>query len=278
MWVLALLLALVVAGVFAWLGQWQLSHSIEEDTTEQIDTETPRPLAELNAPGEPVTDASAGRVVTIDGEFAPSDFTTVESRVNDGDEGAWVIGHLVSEHDGEPAHLAVAVGWAPSVAEAERVADDLASSRGIDGPQQLAGRYMPAEGVETPGPKDDPFAIRTMAPAQLANIWEGIENPVYAGFLVLHDEGSSVSAVEAGLDRIDSVPPLPQDRINWLNLFYAVEWVVFAGFAVYFWFRLARDAWEKEHERRRLDQAEHDPASDGPEASSADDSSTPAHP
>ena len=40
--------------------------------------------------------------------------------------------------------------------------------------------------------------------------------------------------------------------MNWLNVFYAGEWVVFAGFAVYFWFRLTRDAWEKEHELAAL--------------------------
>ncbi|KZX22122.1 hypothetical protein [Rathayibacter tanaceti] len=36
--------------------------------------------------------------------------------------------------------------------------------------------------------------------------------------------------------------------LNWLNVFYAIEWVVFAGFALYLWFRLVRDAWEREAE------------------------------
>ena len=36
--------------------------------------------------------------------------------------------------------------------------------------------------------------------------------------------------------------------MNWLNIFYAVEWAIFAGFAFYLWYRLARDAWEKEVE------------------------------
>ena len=39
--------------------------------------------------------------------------------------------------------------------------------------------------------------------------------------------------------------PLPR---WWLNIFYALEWIVFAGFAVYFWWRLVRDALERERE------------------------------
>jgi hypothetical protein len=36
--------------------------------------------------------------------------------------------------------------------------------------------------------------------------------------------------------------------LNWLNVFYAVEWVVFAGFAIFLWYRLVRDAVERERE------------------------------
>jgi hypothetical protein len=33
---------------------------------------------------------------------------------------------------------------------------------------------------------------------------------------------------------------------NWLNIFYAIEWIVFAGFAFYVWYRLVRDRVERE--------------------------------
>lgn len=49
---------------------------------------------------------------------------------------------------------------------------------------------------------------------------------------------------------------MPVGAINWLNLFYAVEWVVFAGFAIFFWYRLVRDDWEKIHELKLLAVAE----------------------
>ena len=35
--------------------------------------------------------------------------------------------------------------------------------------------------------------------------------------------------------------------LNLLNIFYAVEWVIFAGFAIFLWYRLVKDAWEEEN-------------------------------
>jgi hypothetical protein len=54
-----------------------------------------------------------------------------------------------------------------------------------------------------------------------------------------------------GLVAIDSPAPTEGSSVNWLNIFYAVEWAIFAGFAFYMWYRLARDAWEKEVEALR---------------------------
>ncbi|WP_317451759.1 hypothetical protein [Microbacterium sp. NIBRBAC000506063] len=52
----------------------------------------------------------------------------------------------------------------------------------------------------------------------------------------------------AGLVDISSPPPTEGSTVNWLNIFYAVEWAIFAGFAFYMWYRLARDSWEREVE------------------------------
>ena len=51
-----------------------------------------------------------------------------------------------------------------------------------------------------------------------------------------------------GLVAIDSPAPAEGSSVNWLNIFYAIEWAIFAGFAFYMWYRLAKDAWEKEIE------------------------------
>ncbi|MEV8337166.1 SURF1 family cytochrome oxidase biogenesis protein [Leucobacter sp. NPDC077196] len=250
-WILALLLALGIAVAFAALAQWQAGIAVQSQQQEQVDTESERPLASVTSFDRGVTDAGAGVVVRLGGAFVAEDFDVVSPRDNGGTSGAWVVGHLITDGpDAEPgAHLAVAVGWAPSVAEAERSADALAAASAASGERELTGRYMPPEGPQVPDADEDPLTMRAMVPAALANLWSTVDGPVYSGYLVLHDDSGSADALgAASLDPIDSVAPLAADAVNWLNVFYALEWLVFGGFAIFFWYRLARDAWEKEHE------------------------------
>ncbi len=247
-WILALLLALAIAGGFAWLGQWQMGIAVRTAEEVTIDTETPRQLADVSNVAEGVTEDAAGVVVDVSGSFVPGDSRVVEPRENGGVSGAWVVGHLVTDGP-QRAHLAVAIGWAPDRATAEAAAAALDRTPEFTEPHSFQGRYMPPEGPELPGASEDPQAIRTMIPAHFANVWTGIDAPVHSGYLVMHDQPDLAPVLAAGgLDVIDSVPPLPPEKVNWLNVFYAIEWVVFAGFAVFFWFRLTRDAWEKDHE------------------------------
>lgn len=265
-WIGALVLALVVASVFAWLGQWQLDNAIRVDDEPVGASEIVRPLDEISAPGVAVSDGAAGVVVSTVGSFVPGDFMVVEGRSNGGEVGAWVVGHLESAvGSGEaaaPSHLAVAIGWAPDVAAAELAAQQLdgALERNIaesaTNPVELEGRYMPTDGPQRPDAGDPVNRLLSMVPAQLVNLWQPFEGSSYAGYLVLHP-GLGVAPGDFGLDPIDSVPPLPAEKINWVSLFYAIEWVVFAGFAVFFWYRLARDDWEKTHELQLLQAVEH---------------------
>lgn len=252
-WIAGLVLALAVAAGFAWLGQWQLGHAVTLQVEDAPSSETARPIVEVAEAGAPVTDASAGMVVGLSGTLVPGDFRVVEERTHGGDRhGAWVTGHLDVEGGGA---LAVAIGWAASAEEAGRALEALEEDPAATGPRlSLEGRYMPSDGAVQPRPDEDPARISTMSTAQLVNVWAPFEGPAYGGFLVLHP-GAPLEAAALdglGLEAIDSVPPLPVETVNWLNLFYAVEWVVFAGFAVYFWYRLVRDDWEKIHELQHL--------------------------
>lgn len=263
-WIGALLLALVVAGAFAWLGQWQLSFAVQAENDDAASSEIARPMSMVTDAGTSVADTAAGMVVTTSGEFVPGDFQIIEQRMHGGELGVWVSGHLASDE----GHLAVAIGWARTNADAARAIDALDARSAVSGLSVgVEGRYMPPDGAMLPRPDEDPMSITSMAPAQLVNLWQPFDGSAYAGFLVMHP-GEGESPIESstmtklGLVAIDSVPPLPVEKINWLNLFYAVEWVVFAGFAIFFWYRLARDAWEKEHELRLL-------AAAGPDAREA---------
>ncbi len=255
-WIGALLLALLVAGGFAWLGQWQLGHAITQNSESSVDELAVRALNEVTAPGKPVTDETAGYVFDVSGSFVAGDFAVVEQRRNGDTDGAWVVGHLDAQ--GSPSGgLAVAIGWAPNEASARDALSEI-EQRFAGEKLSLEGRYMPGDAPVVPGPETDPAVLLSMAPSQLVNLWQPFEGGSYAGFLVMHP-GELLSADvlhAAGLEVIDSVPPLPVGAINWLNLFYAVEWVVFAGFAIFFWYRLVRDDWEKIHELQLLAAAE----------------------
>lgn len=255
-WIGALLLALLVAGGFAWLGQWQLSFAVsqsDETATQELPV---RELADATEPGEPVSDGNAGTVLRTTGAFVAGDFSVVERRVHDGVEGAWVVGHFVTE--GAPqGNLAVAIAWAPDPEVAEAALTEIESD--FAGEElTVEGRYMPSDAPVVPRDGEDPSRIFSMAPAQLVNVWAPFNGVAYAGYLVLHPDGSlSAQALqEVGVEGIASVPPLPVEKINWLNLFYAIEWVVFAGFAIFFWYRLVRDDWERIHELKLLASAE----------------------
>ena len=84
--------------------------------------------------------------------------------------------------------------------------------------------------------------MQTVAVAQLINVWADYDDrPVYFGYV------TSAEPVD-GLVAISSPPPAQDVELNWLNIFYAIEWALFAGFAIYLWYRLVRDAVERERE------------------------------
>lgn len=241
-WILALLLALAVGGGFALLAQWQMGSAIQLQQTETKSEEV-RPLLTLTSAGKPVNEVSAGQMVSLQAQLVTGDMFIVKNRMNQGEQGYWVVGHFVTEED---SHLAIALGWALTESDAQQAAQKLDNDQNLINVHEIQGRYMPPEGIELSDPGESERVLPTLATGQLINLWQPFDSLSFSGYLVSADEAT-------GLDVIDSVPPLPEETINWLNLFYAIEWLVFAGFAVFFWYRLARDAWEKEHELLQLE-------------------------
>ncbi len=229
-----LVLALAVAAGFAGLGQWQLQRSIDSGVVVERETETMRPLTAVTEPQVPFSATIEGQLVSARGEFVEGDFLVLSSRVNGGVEGYWVVGHLRSGSGAEARSLAVGLGWAPTEEAAASVLDTLDG-----GPAVVTGRYMSGEAPQLTDFENGEFSV--LSPAALINIWPEFAGEVYSGYVV-----SSESVPD--LDLIDSPAPPEGVSLNWLNIFYAAEWVVFAGFALFMWYRLVRDAWEREVE------------------------------
>jgi cytochrome oxidase assembly protein ShyY1 len=225
-WIAAFFFALFVAGVFAALGQWQIDRSIIQATVIERDTETVVPLASVETPQSTATSQASGHMVSIECAFVPRDDLVMTNRQSADREGSWLVRHCVTP---EGDSVAVAAGW---IGEGV-VLEDVEPGTGT-----VVGRYVPTE-----SPQQSDFqagAREAVAVAELLNLWAE-PGPVYGGYVVLE------SAPEP-LDTIVALPPVIDRDLNILNLFYAAQWAIFALFALYFWFRLVKDVWERELE------------------------------
>lgn len=244
-WLAMLGLCLVVAGVFAWLGQWQLGRAVDFDPPQKGATEQVLPIEDVVGPGEYLSEEYGGQRVEVSGAWDPDDFRIVSSRFNDSAEGFWVTGRLQLEDE---SSLAVAVGWTADREDAERAIDDLAGAADPGETVSLTGRVIADEGPVAP-PADAPYEMTRMSPAALLGQWGEVPGEVYRAYVAAADLAAGVG--DAGLEPISSPAPEVAGAVNWLNIFYAVEWAVFAGFAFYLWYRLAKDAWQREVEEHQ---------------------------
>ncbi|MDH6532354.1 surfeit locus 1 family protein [Aurantimicrobium minutum] len=241
-WVLFLLFVMALAAAFAWLGQWQLERAIEAAQPVDTESEIVVPLEGLLVPGMASTDKSGGHMAEITGYLDPQAYTLLTGRLNQGQAGYWVVGRMITSVD--QASLPVALGWTESQDEAAAVLAELAAEPVAD-PTLWTGRFMPTEAPELPGTNDDPLSESTLSVASLVNQWPGYTGTVYSGYLIN-------DTAPAGLEVIDSFAPKNEGSVNWLNIFYALEWIVFAGFAFYIWWRLVKDDYERQQDELEL--------------------------
>lgn len=250
-WIGVLALCILVAGVFALLGQWQIERAVEQGQADERDTETAVPLTSVAEPSSTLTTEAGGRMVSFSGEWVPDDFDTLVGRSQDDRTGTWVIGRmLVQQETGEPVSLAVALSWFEDAAAADRLADELSSSAqtgGADAVGELVGRLMPPEAPTMADVRDG--TSEAMSIAALINEWDEYDGRVYGSYAILDQASAAASAALVdGAEPIISMRPEVDTQLNTLNIFYAIEWIAFMLFAFYLWYRLAKDALEREIE------------------------------
>lgn len=261
-----LVLALVLATAFVVLSAWQFEQSRSEQTYAE-DTETSVELTDIYEPARGIGPQQADRIVDVTGEFVPGTHLLVDSRLQDGEDGYWAVAAF--RVDGAPGDevIPVVLGWtddADWLHEAGtffegpvRYQDDDRDQDALPGVlsgSSIQGRLLPTE-APGPGPRElGEGVLPTLSVAELINLWD-LDS--YSGFVVAfeieHSAGAGLDLDDLGLEQVRVDPQPEGSEINWLNLFYAVEWVVLGGFAFYFWWRLVRDAQERELEEERLD-------------------------
>lgn len=249
---LLLLLAIVLAVGFSALGQWQLARAFENGAVVESESEHPLPIDTILEPQVQTPSDAVGQLITADGEWAPQDFEILEGRLNDGVSGYWVVGHFLAVNGNS---LAVGIGWTDVEADAEAAAERFGADPSSL-PTSLDGRYQQSEqpSVDEDAAPGDPAT--QMAVPTLVNRWADA-GPVYAGYLTLLEAPDGLSAIY-------SPAPERQVQLNFLNLFYTIEWIVFAVIALYIWYRHMRDVAERETEREGMGDGGDGPPSTDP--------------
>jgi surfeit locus 1 family protein len=240
-WIFGLFLALAIAAVFALLGQWQLERSFTEVQPED-QSQAPLALIDSEKPGAPLTPTAANKRVQAELMIDTQNVFIIANRLQRTDydvvSGYWVIANSsVLLQDGDStASLSVGLGFTESLPEAESARTWLMESVQAQAFLEQTGRYLQTEGpVALPDPAK-PYLLESFSLAQLVNLYKGESVQSLAGFMVLEAEPGF------GLEPIVIAPPEAGTQVNWLTLFYALEWALFAGFAVFLWWRLVEDA------------------------------------
>ncbi|NBR65111.1 MAG: hypothetical protein EBS85_02660 [Micrococcales bacterium] len=254
-WITALVLCLLMAVAFALLAQWQINRSVlpnsDNDKWTKVSYVALDTVAEPNKPFSFMEVSKEGqqKVLTLVSTRVtqnPGQAVLIANRVQvDGTKGYWLVVPTATVD----ARVFVAVGFISDLSSAKVALGQAKLLYNVQSFRPLAGRYLPSEAPE-PALEEDLFS--SMSVAQLINL-RPATLPAYSGFIAItkpnaYTQLPGVEAITIGLAKSDS-------QLNWLSAFYAIEWTVFAGFAVFMWWRLLADAYKKQQEAL-LDSAE----------------------
>lgn len=230
------LLVLVLAGavVFIQLGAWQLDRAALRGASEakQITAErlaaAPVPLEGAIQVGDTFMQSHQLLKVAATGEWGRD--VLVPNRVVEGVPAVLVVSEFVLSDE---SWIPVLRGWLPA---AELPADPVklpaAAAALVAVPQDASViGYLSASEDTSPGVYP-PGTAGSISSAALANLWGGA---TYTGFIV---------AIDGAEWSLETMPPpsyAQEQGMNLQNLFYAGEWFIFGGFALFMWWRWVKD-------------------------------------
>ncbi|HEX5089754.1 MAG TPA: SURF1 family protein [Nocardioides sp.] len=214
------LLMVVLASAAALLGLWQLDawQTRRADEARDLTRADPVALSSVIGPDDPFPGRSVGQPVTLEGDWVPAGTVYVSGREHDGHDGYWMVTPLAV---GGPSGSAIPVvlGW---------VADPGQAPSPPTGSARLVGWLQPPEGT---GAVDDDPTDDVLPQLRIADLVQHVDQDLYGAYVVA--EEGVVGLPAADLAQLPDVGTFTAIR----NLLYAIEWWVFAGFAVLIWWR-----------------------------------------
>ena len=244
-WLAVSLLVLLAVPFCVFMGSWQLNrfefrvgeHRDAKHDRSALAAQAPVPLASvLPDTRTQVPGADSGRRVTATGSYDAGHQLLVPDRTLDGRSGFYVLTPLrVSGAGGAgDAALPVVRGWLPG--------DASAAARAGSVPAAPAGRVTVTGALQFPensqtsgvytGGALPPGQLGIISAASLVNV---LPYSVYSGWITAEHPAAPLEPVPPA-----APPNSGLDLKAFQNLGYTGQWFVFAGFAVFMWFRFVR--------------------------------------
>jgi surfeit locus 1 family protein len=214
-------LAMIAAVAIATgLGIWQLDawHTRRDDARRDLTDKPAVALGSLMTGDSAFPGRSLGRPVSFAGSWVGAN-TYVSDRDLHGKRGYWVVSAL--KVDGTDSAMPVVRGWSAK--------PDVPAPTGAT---SLVGWLQASEGS---GPYDQNGMDDIIPTMRVASLVEKYDIDLYSAYVVEKGGGAGLKALTPA-----SVPPVSSFTAL-RNLFYALEWWVFAGFAFFVWVRWCRD-------------------------------------
>lgn len=216
--------AIAAIGFCLFMGSWQLGSYDQRQADERAEQGQTRAVAleSVWSPTDIFTTDQDQRPVTVTGTFRPAaEQLWVTGREHDGRDGVWLLAPVTVDD----AQLMVVRGWAPSPAATL---------------PEVPGGEVSFEAVLQPGEESaagwDP-AARTIGSVRIPTLLNELGYAdLWSGFAISTDP-----QVAGGLEVAD----VPESDVSWTaggrNLGYGLQWWVFAAFALFMWWRMARE-------------------------------------
>jgi len=244
-WVGALLIALAVAAAFAGFAQWQADRTFRYVPKAPVDVPLV-PLSDLAETSSPFLATQADRRVSVEATPIPGQCYVIANRVQlvgaqESETGSWLVLPALTA---EEKLVTLAFGWFASQTLAESRCEIIKSSTfGSEAPLTFTGVYQPSE---EPKPSTG-IVFESLSVEQVIN-QPGIADEVdaFAGFVIVQKPATVGDAILIGNNPGETT-------FNWLTAFYAAEWALFAGFAIYLWARLVKDEVNRQNREGRID-------------------------
>ena len=233
-WLGLLVLVLALCWGFFLLGRWQLEVARDSALKEQLAQAKAQAVVTVDSvlkPHQAFPNELSARVVYATGRYDATEQVLVPDRRLDGVGGSWVVTAL---HTDEGPVLPVLRGF---------VADGVPAPAPPEGRLMVFGGLAPGESP-TAGAALPEGQLRSVDLAVLVNQWDG---DLYNAFVFAQGEEAVngqdvVNLIVLGdLHGLSRVPtPTGDVGLNWRNASYAAQWWVFALFALWMWWRMAR--------------------------------------